>query len=202
MKAAELGDHRNPIGIEHGLQLVEAAEVYANANTCHRLLGDGPHAAQACRGHDPNGGEPAVAPREHRPAGCRGLPGAGATPTCRATVRWVSSNARCRRSINRCNACVRLRTRRSTTGTTWSARSPPWPMAIRQGVHRNGWQLRGGHTRYGIHRKGLGQMLMASRSTSAPSSTAATSCAGKDALILPCLGRSEIDIQAGGAAVV
>ena len=70
-----------------------------------------------------------------------------------------------------------------------------------QGVLRDGRQLRRGHAR---HRAHVTRRCAAASSpcTSAPSSTARTWCTAAQALILPCLGRTEIDLQAAGPQAV
>ena len=62
----------------------------------HRLLGDGPHAAQARRADDPRGRERAAPARHDRQARRRPVPGARPLATCRATAPWASAR-RCRR---------------------------------------------------------------------------------------------------------
>ena len=159
----------------------------------HRLLGHGPDPAQERGRDDPRGRELPAAPGQHRPAGRGAVPGARAQQRAgRPDDGHLGEDARrlprqaARRVRLRAAAGARLRRRRRHQGH-----------ARRQGrgVLRAGRQLRRRHAR---HRGDRGRArrcgLTVQVSTKLNRSHLVT---GREALILPCLGRTERDVREG-----
>ena len=128
------------------------------------------------------------------------VPGARALATCRATARWASTSSRRPRSSTRSARCS-ASTPPRTPGSTPSSAIAGDARRRGAGVRRARRQLRVGDARHRAHRGGA-RALRADGAASRPSSTARTCDAATAALILPCLGRTERDVQDGGEQFV
>ena len=165
-----------------------------------RLLGHGAHPAPARGGQRAGDREPAAAARATSAARARASARCADTATCRATARWASGERPSADFLDRARRRVRLR-----------AAAPARP--------RHAWRRSGPCTRA---RDACSSRWAATSRWPRPD-TAFTAAAlrrcrltvqisttlnrshlvtGEEALILPCLGRTERDVQAGGPQFV
>ncbi|EFK99155.1 formate dehydrogenase [Streptomyces sp. SPB78] len=121
------------------------------------------------------------------------------TPTCKATARWASSNAPRPPSSTPWSASS-ASPRPARTATTSSAPSARCATARRRSSSR--WAATSSPRRRTPTSPRPRCAAPASPCTSPRSSTARTSSPGARALILPALGRTERDVQAGGEQFV
>ena len=164
------------------------------------LLGDGPDPAPQRGGDDPRDRQPAAAARQHRQARRRASARCAATPTCRATARWASGRSRRTRSWTRLDNEFGFTAPREHGYDTVEA-----IRAMRDGRAQVFIGLGGnfvlGHTGHRGHRGGTAR-LRTDRADLDQAQPLATWCTAARALILPTLGRTELDVQAGGPQFV
>ena len=171
------------------------AQLLADREPDHHLLGDGHHPAPPGRAHHPGDGQHAPAAGEHRQGRAPACARCAATPTCRATGRWASTRSRPTRSSTR-SAPSSASSRRASTATTRSTPSAPWPRGdVDVFVGMGGNFLVGRRpTPTPPPRRSAGRQLTVQVSTKLNRSHVV---GGEAALILPCLGRTEIDRTGG-----
>ena len=134
---------------------------------------------------------------QHRQAGRRHLPAARPLATCRATAPSASPRSRAEAFLERLDASVRLRAAARARAQRGRGGRGDGATARLEGVHRPGRQPRGRDVRPGgvlspRSRKLDLAVQIATKLNRTHLLTAATQ------LILPCLGRTEVDEQAGG----
>ena len=164
----------------------------------HHHLGHGHHAAEEGRGHHQGDHQPAPAARQHRQARRRRLPDPRATATSRATAPWASGS-RCRSPS--WTPSARSSASNRPANTAWT----PWKPSTRCATARSRSSWRSAATSSAPSRTPTpprppwpNTEMSVQVSTKLNRSHMVT---GAEALILPTMGRSEIDIQESGAAV-
>jgi hypothetical protein len=146
--------------------------------------------------HRAAAGQPAAAEAAISAGRGRGSARCGAIPTSRATAR--SASGRSRRALpgldrQGCSAS----SRRASTATRWSRRSRPWRRARPR--CSSAWAATSPSPRRSDpHLRGDAQAGLAVHIATKPNRTHLL--VAPRSLLLPCLGRTEIDLQAGGAS--
>ena len=162
------------------------------ATRIDRVLGDGPHAAQARGRDDPGGRQPDAAARQRRPAGRGPVPGARPHQRAGRSHDGHRPPARASRSSIALGAAFGFEPPRRT-GSTRSARSRRWSAAAARVFVALGGNFLSATPDTAAHRA-RARALRADRRISTKLNRTHL-YPGAQALILPCLGRSELDEQ-------
>ncbi len=150
-RRADWDAHRARVAAWRAPRSSSAAQVYIDSRARPSPAGAWASPSTGTRRHDPDARQPAAAARQHRPPGRGRRARCAGTATCRATARWASTRSPPPAFLDRLGDVFGfepprahgLRHRRRHRG---DARRP------RQGVLRDGRQLRRRHARHARHR--------------------------------------------------